>query len=77
MSIGGQSGTLKNAYNTKTPFVYAKTGTLSGVYNQSGYLITKKGKTLIFSFMNNNFVDAASKYRILTSELLTWIHENY
>jgi len=77
MSIGGQSGTLKNAYNTKTPFVYAKTGTLSGVYNQSGYLITKKGKTLIFSFMNNNFVDAASKYRIITSELLTWIHENY
>lgn len=77
MSIGGQVGTLKNTYNSKIPFVYAKTGTLSGVYNQSGYLICKSGKTFIFSFMNNNFVDSTSKYRIKTSELLTWIHENY
>ena len=78
MSVGGQTGTLKNAYkNSGKPFVYAKTGTLSGVYNQSGYLITKTGRLLIFSFMNNNFVGATSKVRIKTSDFLSIIHENF
>ena len=77
MSIGGQAGTLKNAYKSDRPFVFAKTGSLSGVYNQSGYLVTKSGRLLIFSFMNNNFVGFTSKMRIKTSEILRLLHENY
>jgi serine-type D-Ala-D-Ala carboxypeptidase/endopeptidase (penicillin-binding protein 4) len=77
MSIGGQVGTLKNAYKSDVPFVFAKTGSLSGVYNQSGYLITKSGRLLIFSFMNNNFVGSATKVRVKTSEIVTFLHENY
>ncbi|MCP9756499.1 D-alanyl-D-alanine carboxypeptidase [Lacihabitans sp. CCS-44] len=77
MSIGGQVGTLKNAYKSGVPFVFAKTGSLSGVYNQSGYLITKSGRILIFSFMNNNFVGSGTKVRIKTSEIVTFLHENY
>lgn len=77
MSVGGQVGTLKNTYKSDVPFVFAKTGSLSGVYNQSGYLITKSGRLLIFSFMNNNFVGSTSKIRKKTSEIITLLHENY
>jgi D-alanyl-D-alanine carboxypeptidase/D-alanyl-D-alanine-endopeptidase (penicillin-binding protein 4) len=37
------------------PFVFAKSGSMSGVICLSGYVKTQSGKTLIFSFMNNNF----------------------
>jgi len=77
MSIGGQTGTLKAAYSSERPFVFAKTGTLSGVYNQSGYLRTKSGRLLVFSFMNNNFTESTSKIRAKTSQILTLIHQNY
>ncbi len=60
--VGGETGTLKNWYANEKPFVYAKSGSLSNNYNLSGYLITKKGTLLIFSYMNNH-------YRISTSEV--------
>lgn len=77
LPVGGQSGTLKNGYkNTDKPFIFAKTGSLGGVYNLSGYLLTKKGKTLIVSFMNNNFNQSTTKVRKEVEKILTWIYEN-
>ena len=76
---GGVSGTLKRAYKTDNdkPFVWAKTGTLTNVYNQSGYLITRKGKRLIFSFMNNNFTRTTDEIRNEMVRIITEIHNNY
>ncbi|RFS17412.1 D-alanyl-D-alanine carboxypeptidase/D-alanyl-D-alanine-endopeptidase [Emticicia sp. C21] len=77
LPIGGQSGTLKNGYkNTDKSFIFAKTGSFSGVYNLSGYLVTKKGKTLLVSFMNNNFNQSTTKVRKEVEKILTWIYEN-
>ncbi|MBA4850224.1 D-alanyl-D-alanine carboxypeptidase/D-alanyl-D-alanine-endopeptidase [Emticicia sp. BO119] len=77
LPAGGRSGTLKNGYkNTDKPFIFAKTGSLGGVYNLSGYLITKKGKTLLVSFMNNNFNQSTTKVRKEVEKILTWIYEN-
>jgi D-alanyl-D-alanine carboxypeptidase/D-alanyl-D-alanine-endopeptidase (penicillin-binding protein 4) len=54
--VGGVSGTLTNMFKgTNQPYIYAKSGSLGNVYCLSGYLLTKSGKTLIFSFMNNHY----------------------
>jgi D-alanyl-D-alanine carboxypeptidase/D-alanyl-D-alanine-endopeptidase (penicillin-binding protein 4) len=78
MPAGGKRGTLKNAYpKTDEPFVFGKTGTLSGVHNQSGYVITKKGKTYIFAFMNNNFVVPTTEVRKEMGRIMTYVHERF
>lgn len=78
MPAGGQTGTLRNAFpKTNTPFVFGKTGTLGGVHNQSGYILTKKGKLLYYSFMNNNFVQTTADVRKEMVNIVTYIHENF
>ncbi|MDR6192986.1 D-alanyl-D-alanine carboxypeptidase/D-alanyl-D-alanine-endopeptidase (penicillin-binding protein 4) [Siphonobacter sp. BAB-5404] len=79
LAIGGQAGSIKNAYKSADgkPFIFAKTGSLSGVYNLSGYLLTKSGKTLLFSFMNNNFNRPTSEIRRDMERILTQIREKY
>lgn len=78
LPAGGKTGTLSNAYpKTDTPFVFGKTGTLSGVHNQSGYVITKKGKLLLYSFMNNNYVQSTAEIRKEMVRVMSYIHDNF
>lgn len=78
LPAGGKSGTLKNAYpKTDAPFVFGKTGSLSNNHNQSGYVLTKKGKTFIFSFMNNNFVQPTAEVRKEIVRIITYVHDNF
>jgi len=76
---GGAAGTIKSAYKTDNGkvFVWAKTGSLMYDYNQSGYLITRKGRRLAFSFMNNNFTEPARQVRDEMVRIITYIHDNY
>ena len=76
--VGGENGTLRNWYGGKDkPYVYAKSGTLSNTYCLSGYVITKKGTLLIFSYMNNNFNQPNSNIRSQIQEHLSKIYEKY
>lgn len=79
LPAGGVSGTLRTAYKTDNgvPFVWGKTGSLSNNHNQSGYLVTRKGKKLIFSFMNNNFVRPTAEIRDEMVRIMTEIHNRY
>ena len=75
---GGESGTLTDWYaGNPHPYIYAKTGTLGNNHNISGYLITKSGKTLIFSFMNNHFTNPASEIKRQMQMIFEWVRDNY
>jgi D-alanyl-D-alanine carboxypeptidase/D-alanyl-D-alanine-endopeptidase (penicillin-binding protein 4) len=59
------------------PLIYAKSGSMSGVYNLSGYIISKNGRVLAYSFMNNNFDVAIRDVRSSINKILNYIVENY
>ncbi|WP_128547402.1 D-alanyl-D-alanine carboxypeptidase/D-alanyl-D-alanine-endopeptidase [Larkinella soli] len=59
------------------PFIFAKSGALTGAFNLSGYLVTRKGKVLLFSMMHNNFPGPVAEVRAQTIAFLTKIHERY
>jgi len=77
-AVGGESGTIANWYpGNPHPYIYAKTGTLGNNHNISGYLITKSGKTLIFSFMNNHFTNPSSDIKKQMQHVFEWVRDNY
>jgi D-alanyl-D-alanine carboxypeptidase/D-alanyl-D-alanine-endopeptidase (penicillin-binding protein 4) len=76
---GGVSGTIEQWYagSNGRPYVFAKTGTLSNKHALSGYLFTRKGKLLIFSFMHNNYINGADAIKKEMEKVLEWIYQNY
>ncbi len=77
---GGVSGTIRDWYGPakgRQPYVFAKTGTLRYVHCLSGYIKAKSGKTLIFSFMHNNFTGSADVYKAQMQAVLRKIYEQY
>lgn len=77
LATGGVNGTVKNWYKAESPYIFGKTGTLANNHSLSGYLITKSGKTLIFSFMNSNYLASTSAIRSNMQEILEYIRDNY
>lgn len=77
LATGGVNGTVKNWYAGDTPYIFGKTGTLANNHCLSGYLLTKSGKTLIFSFMNSNYLASTSDIRRNMQQILEYIRDNY
>ena len=64
LAAGGGQGTLRRRYHDSAgPWVWGKTGTLSNNLNVCGYLRTKSGRLLAFSFLNNNHVAESGDMR--------------
>ena len=75
---GGVSGTLEDWYSgDPEPYLYAKTGSLSNNHCLSGYLLTKSGKILIFSFMNNHFMENPSEIKNRMQTIFEEIRDSY
>lgn len=77
LAIGGKTGTVKRAYKNEPPYLYGKTGTLSNNHCLSGYLVTKKGRTLIFSFMSNNHPAPSGTVRTEMEKILKDLYQYY
>jgi D-alanyl-D-alanine carboxypeptidase/D-alanyl-D-alanine-endopeptidase (penicillin-binding protein 4) len=74
---GGISGTLKNNYVARRPYVIAKTGTVTNHHSLVGYLKSDSGKVYAFAFMNNNYLNRASEIRREMEKVLQFIKTNY
>ena len=73
----GGEGTLAAYYKKEAGSIYAKTGTLSNNCALSGYLITNKGKLLVFSVLANNYITAATPIRRAIEKFLEQVKEKY
>jgi D-alanyl-D-alanine carboxypeptidase/D-alanyl-D-alanine-endopeptidase (penicillin-binding protein 4) len=77
LAAGGESGTIRDYYKGERRYILGKTGTLANNHSLSGYLVTKTGRTLIFSWMNNNFTVPAREVRARMEMVLKNVYENY
>ncbi len=73
----GNQGTLSNYYVSDSSFIYAKTGSLSGQIALSGYLVTKKNKSLIFSVLVNNHSTSGTMVRRSVEKFIKELREKY
>lgn len=73
-----RNGALRHLFSSGNEMeLFAKTGSMQGVYNLSGYLKTKNRRLLIFSIMNNNFQGPVSGARRATGKILTKIGNRF
>lgn len=74
---GGEGGTLRDLYTDYPQNIFAKTGTLNGQAALSGFIITKKGRRLSFSFLVNNHQAPATAVKSSVKSILTKIIDHY
>ncbi len=78
LATGGKYGTMKYRFKDfKKPIFYGKTGTLSNNHNLSGYLITRSGKILIFSFMMNHYRNSYRTMRDAMDKIIVDLYRRY
>ncbi|MDN3669905.1 D-alanyl-D-alanine carboxypeptidase [Echinicola jeungdonensis] len=74
---GGVNGTLENSYKSSSPYIFAKTGTMSNNHALAGFIKTDSGKLYAFAFMNNNYPYKATQVRKEMEKVLQYIRDNF
>lgn len=74
---GGVNGTLKNNYKAKSPYIFAKTGTISNNLSLVGYIKTDSGHVYAFAFMNNNYLNKSAAVRREMEKVMVYIKEKF
>ncbi|MFT4855086.1 MAG: D-alanyl-D-alanine carboxypeptidase/D-alanyl-D-alanine-endopeptidase (penicillin-binding protein 4) [Planctomycetota bacterium] len=75
LPTGGETGTIKNSYQASSPYIFAKTGTMSNNHSLVGLIKTKSGKTYSFAFMNSNYLNKASEVRREMEKVLLMVRD--
>jgi D-alanyl-D-alanine carboxypeptidase/D-alanyl-D-alanine-endopeptidase (penicillin-binding protein 4) len=73
----GNEGTLAGLYKNYAGRIYAKTGTLSNHVALSGYLLTNRNRTIIFSVLVNAHQTTPGEIRKQIEKFLTGIIDKY
>jgi len=73
----GGTGTLGGLYKNYEGRIFAKTGTLSNHVALSGYILTRKGKQLVFSVLVNAHQTSAANVRKGIEKFLTTLIDKY
>ena len=73
----GNEGTLEGRFVADSNYIFAKTGTLSGVVALSGFLYTNKNRLLIFSVLVNNHNTSATSVRRAVEKFIQGVRSNY
>ncbi len=71
----GGEGSLKNYFIKDSSNIFAKTGTIGNNAALSGFLITNKGKLLIFSVLVNNYPGGSTPVRRAVEHFINGIRE--
>lgn len=75
LPTGGKTGTLKNSYQAASPYIFAKTGTMSNNHSLVGLIKTKSGKVYGLAFMNSNYPYSASIVRREMEKVLVMVRD--
>ena len=73
----GNEGTLGGRFIADSNYIFAKTGTLSGVVALSGFIYTQKNRLLIFSVLVNNHNASATQVRGAVEKFVRGIRKKY
>lgn len=77
LATGGAKGTIRKWYFAEKPYIFGKTGTLSNIHCLSGFLVTRKGRVLVFSFMSSNYTSSTNAIRRNMQSILFDIYDRY
>ncbi len=74
---GGKEGTLSDYYWDQEPYVWAKTGSMKGVYCLSGLLRSAEEKDIVFSVMVNNYKGSTNQVIGKIEKLLKHLRDEH
>jgi D-alanyl-D-alanine carboxypeptidase len=74
---GETTEAVANLNKTGLSFDFSETGTLAHAKSQSGYVVTRSGKVLLYSFMNNNFSTSPKEIQSDMSRIMAEVQDNY
>ena len=75
LAVPGNEGTMGKRLTELEGSVFCKTGYIGGVRSLSGYIRTKSGKWVAFSFIYNEIPGSVKPYEVLQDEAVRLIHD--
>ena len=77
LAKSGNTGSITGVFKDRPGIIHGKTGSLRHQYSLSGFILTKSGKTYIFSSMNANFAVPTNSVRSDVERILNQIYETF